>query len=217
MGVDGYISQEERDHQLGRLFGAEAMIKSAVLFSEDLMNDAWSQVLGLIFELALKKAWLREECGWVLYKSIQTLKAQTHGSQYAQVLVDKLAAIGLAKTPEGVAVWLGIQSTFRSTRLPASVWPHNSPLHRKAKVTLSRILKELTAARPLQAEANSKIAQNSTWSPNLHFAWDIVLTAILQLDAVNQVDSSQLITFEDFWTEAVDSTLLSISARTCSF
>ena len=180
-----------------------------MLFHAKSTEDAWSQILELIFGLAQKKAWLREECGWILYKSIQNLKVQVNGSTYAQTIIDKLIANGLAKCPEGVAIWLGIQSIFPGVSLPSSVWQHESPLYRKEKASLSKILKEASTTGPLQPEANSKIAQNSSWSPNLHFAWDVVLSAILLPDSTNQSKSLKLITFADFWTEAVDSELLS--------
>lgn len=194
---------------MGRLFGAEAFIESGVLFNAKTTKGAWSQILDLIFGLAQKKAWLREECGWILYRSIQSLKVQINGSIYAQSIIDNLVATGLAKTPEGVAIWLGIQSIIPGVSLPSSVWQRESPLHRKEKASLSKILKEASTAGPLQPEANSKIAQNSSWSPNLHFAWDVVLSAILLPDSLNQSKSLKLITFADFWTEAVDSELLS--------
>lgn len=193
------------------------MIKSGVLFSPDTKNDSWSHILDHVFELAKKKAWLREECGWILYKSIQNLKTKTHGEIYAQKLVDKFIENGLAKSPEGVATWLGIQSAFPTVSLPTSVWQHQNPLHRKEKVTLSKILKEASTAGAPQGEANGKVAQNSTWSPNLHFAWDVVLSSSLQPDIVTKAKNTEAIDFTDLWTEAVDSESLSFVIFACSF
>ena len=193
------------------------MIKSGVLFGSDTKNHAWSHILDHVFELAKKKAWLREECGWILYKSIQNLKTKTHGESYAQTLVNKFIENGLVKSPEGIATWLGIQSAFPTVSLPTSVWQNQNPLHRKEKVTLSKILKEASSAAAPQGETNSKIAQNSTWSPNLHFAWDVVLSSILQPDTVTKAKDTEAIDFTDFWTEAVDSELLSFVIRACSF
>ncbi|KAL8797744.1 MAG: hypothetical protein Q9195_000096 [Heterodermia aff. obscurata] len=211
--IGGKVSgQEERDHQLGRVFGIEAVIKSGVLFGPDTTNDSWSHILEHVFVLAKKKAWLREECGWILYKSIQNLKTKAHGEIYAQKLVDKFIENGLAKSPEGVATWLGIQSAFPAVSLPTSVWHHQNPLHRKEKATLSKILKDASAAGVPQGEANSKVTQNSTWSPNLHFAWDVVLSSIIQPDIVTKAKNTEAIEFIDFWIEAVDNGLFSSSA-----
>ena len=193
------------------------MIKSGVLFGPDTKNDSWSHILDYVFELAKKKAWLREECGWILYKSIQNLKTKTHGEKYVQTLVDKFIENGLAKSPEGIAAWLGIQSAFPTVSLPTSVWEHQNPLHRKEKATLSRILKEASTVGAPQGEADRKVAQNSTWSPNLHFAWDIILSSILQPDIVTKANNTEAIDFTDFWTEAVDSESLSFVVRACSF
>ena len=193
------------------------MIKSGVLFGPGANNSSWSHILDHVFELAKKKAWLREECGWILYKSIQNLKIKTHGEIYARKLVDKFIENDLAKSPEGVATWLGIQSTFPTVSLPTSVWQHQSPLHRKEKTTLSKILKEASTGGALQGEANSKVSQNSTWSPNLHFAWDVVLSCSLQPEIVSKRKFPEAIDFKDFWTEAVDSKSFSFVICACSF
>ena len=215
--ADEKVSQEERDHQLGRVFGIEAVIKSGLLFGPDKNNDSWSRILDHVFELAKKKAWLREECGWILYKSIRDLKTKTHAEIYAQKLVDKFIENDLAKSPEGVATWLEIQSVFPSVSLPTSVWHHQNPLHHREKGTLAKILKDASTGGVPQGEASSKVAQNSTWSPNLHFAWSIVLSSLLRPNIATKAKIKEAIKFTDFWTEAVDSELLSFVIRACSF
>ena len=207
--IDQHVSQEERDYQLGRVFGAEAVIKSGVPFKSSHATEAWSRVLDLVYELAQKKAWLREECGWILYKSIESLKAHDNGIIYAQILVDKLNAHGLAQTPEGIALWLGSQSTFPSVILPPSVWHKQNPLHRKEKAKLANTMKVASTMGPLQAETTSKIAKNTTWSPSLHFAWDVILASLIQQNHASQAETVKTTGFADFWTEAVDSELLS--------
>ena len=188
------------------------MIKSGILFDSSLPTEAWSQILDLVFELALKKAWLREECGWVIYKSIQNLKAYSNGIIYAQILVDKMTAYGLAKSPEGLAIWLGTLTMFPNVALPPSVWQHENPLHRKEKTALAKVLKEASTAEPVQAEANTKLAPKTTWSSNLHFAWDIVLASLLQKNGASPENPADSITFVDFWIEVVDSESLSLSS-----
>lgn len=145
-----------------------------------------------------------------MYKSIQNLKACSNGSIYARILVDKMIAYGLAKSPEGVALWLGIQTTFPSIALPPSVWQQENPLHRKEKTTLAKVLKEASTAGPPQAEADPTITKKTTWSSNLHFAWDIVLASLLQQDDANQGSWVNSISFADFWIEVVDSESLSL-------
>ena len=208
--IDQHVVQEERDYQLGRVFGTEAIIKSGIPFNSSHATEAWSRVLDLVYELAQKKGWLREECGWILYKSIGSLKAYDNGINYAQFLIDKLNAHGLAKSPEGIALWMGIQSTFPNVILPRSVWHKQDPLHRKEKATLSNIMKDASTVGPGQAEATSKIAKNTTWSSSLHFAWDIILASLIQQDHADQEKSVKTTSFRDFWTEAVDSELLSL-------
>jgi len=189
--------QEERDYHLGRLFGAEAIIKSGVLFSSKSPDELWEQLLDLVFDLAKKKSWLREECGWVLYAALKGLS--TMMADYAQVLVDKLHSSGLTKTPEGVALWVLIQSAYPSVRLPKHVWRHGNPLNRKEKASLARILKETSSKDDLK-DSNQKDTQRGTWLHKLHFAWEVVFEALLT------AGSTQL-TFSELWTEAVDSKL----------
>ena len=160
--------------------------------------------------MAQKKGWLREECGWILYKSVEILKAYDNGITYAQILIDKLNAHGLSKTPEGIALWLGIQSTFPSVVLPPSVWHKEDPLHRKEKATLANTMKDVSTIGPLQAETKSKIAKNTTWSSSLHFAWDVILASLIEQAHANQEDPAKTTNFAEFWTEAVDSELLSL-------
>lgn len=189
--------QEERDYHLGRLFGAEAIIKSGVLFSSKSPNEYSEQLLDLIFDLAKKKSWLREECGWVLYAALKGPSTMT--ADHAQVFIDKLHSSGLTKTPEGVALWVLIQSAYPNVRLPKHVWHHGDPLNRKEKASLARILKE-TSSKDDRKDSNQKDAQRGTWFHKLHFAWEVVFKAILTAE-------SKRLTFSELWIEAVDSKL----------
>ena len=208
--ADDLFLQEERDHQLGRVFGAEAVIKAGVPFGSGLNTHAWEEILDLIFELARNKAWIREQCGWILYNAIQCLNEQSNGTIYAEVLTQRLVAVDLARSLEGIAIWLGVQLTFPGANLPPQVWRQENPLHRKEISTLARILKESSGAQPLQAEPNNKVAPNTAWSPNLHFAWDVIMASIFKRKDLDHGKFSHSIRFEDFWGQAVNGAWLSI-------
>ena len=187
--------QEDRDHNFGRVFGAEAVIKSNVLFANPAQIADWEHLLRLIFEAVKKKAWLSEECGWILYDALQTLKSRASGSAYAQKLIDLLVENDFAKTPEGVALWIAAKRNFTEVNLPKHVWHRRDPLNRKERKTLASILKE-TGADTSDNEA-SKVPQKGNWFPKLHVAWQVVF------EAVGDPDSGR-IKFSELWQEAVD-------------
>ncbi|MCJ1249248.1 DNA-directed DNA polymerase [Trapelia coarctata] len=201
--ISGHVSgQEERDYYLGRLFGAEAIVKSGVLFSLKSPGSHWDQLLDLIFDLAKKKSWLRKECGWVLYTALKSQSTMT--AEYAQVAIDKLHSSTLARTPEGVALWVLIQSAYPDVQLPKHVWHHGNPLHRKEKAPLAKILKE-TSSKDDPKEPTQKDAERGTWFHKLHFAWEVVFGALLKA-------RSKQLTFAELWTEAIDNGLFSSTA-----
>ncbi|KAL8941685.1 MAG: hypothetical protein Q9216_002098 [Gyalolechia sp. 2 TL-2023] len=204
--------QEERDHQFGRLFGAEAFIKSGVLFQPHASPDIWFLVLDIIYEIAKKKPWLREECGWVLYGTSQTLKDGHHDIQLVQAIIDKLCENALAKTPEGIAIWLRIQADFPNVHFPAGVWRHENPLHRKEAPKLARILKEASPAEGTD-EVNGAVSQKGNWTSKIHFAWNVIFAKLADDDIVNgSQKKSSTMSFGEFWHQAVDESLFASSS-----
>ncbi|KAI4093377.1 MAG: hypothetical protein LQ344_002965 [Seirophora lacunosa] len=208
--ASGNISgQEERDHQFGRLFGAEAFIKSGILFEPDASADAWLRILDIIYEIAKQKPWLREECGWILFGACQTLKEGDHDHTFIQALLDKLCHSGMAKTPEGVAIWLNIRAGLPEIQLPDGIWRHGNPLHRKEKSQLAEILKEASVGRQSD-ETTAQIAQKGNWTSRIHFAWIVVLDELAGNAAVGK--RSKTVGFEEFWREAIDDHLFAASS-----
>ena len=198
--------QEERDHQFGRLFGAESIIKSGILFQSNTGLEAWSNILDIVYDLAKKKPWLREECGFVLFNSVESLKGKD--LKYAQLMIDKLLANGLSKTPQGVAIWVVIQAAFPLIDMPNGVWHHGDPLNRKECSRLIKILLEAPAASSVRDGPESETATKGTWATKISFAWDVVLAELLdvQLRAPQKkAKSAKRTKFAEFWEECVDS------------
>jgi DNA polymerase phi len=196
--------QENRDHHFGRLFGAEAIIKSSILF-QDSEFEQWSRVLSLIFDLGKKKPWLREECGWILYRAIYELASQKIHAKYAESIVEGICSNELAKTPEGVAVWLAVKDLVPTATLPSNVWKYNDPLDRHDRKTLSKVMKESSAAD--ETAETEGLAKNSSgvWNSKLHFAWDAVLARLYESEATDKKSKGPRLNFSDFWVEVVDS------------
>lgn len=210
----GNVSRQEiRDHNFGRLFGAEAIIHSGVLFTSGVSGECWAQIVDMICELAKKKPQLREECGWVLYRAVKDLGVQTNHHQHIEYILGSLHSNGLTKTPEGVAIWLASQSTLQ-IQLPPSVWEHDDPLHRDEKSTIVKIITETFGPGSSEKEDDAATGKKRNWSPKLHFAWDVVLSTLIReqhLEAQQKTNSERL-SLKIFWDEVVDNSLFSTVA-----
>jgi DNA polymerase phi len=214
------LRQEQRDRHFGRLFGAEAIIKSSILFQPEVPSKEWSKLLTLIVDLAKKKPWLREECGWVIYRGIYDLAAQKADAKFVETAVDYVCSNDLARTPEGVAVWLAAKDLFPNANLPKNVWKHDDPLDAREKGVLSKAMKESYTAEDDESSKEGSSAKNpsAVWNSKLHFAWDAVLTRIYEDKSTrgkskDKPSKSSRISFVDFWIEIVDSEYYSTKLR----
>ena len=180
-------------------------MKSRILLEPSISIDIWGQLLDLVYDLAKKKPWLREECGFILFTSVQML--QERDLKHAQLILDKLHENGLLKTSEGVAIWIALQSKFSSLRFPREVWHREDPMNHKEMTVLAKILKEA----PVKEDANGQVdfnnLQKGAWSSKLHFAWDVILTKLLNTDlSIHSKGSkkSKRVDFAAFWERCVD-------------
>ncbi|KAJ5662708.1 hypothetical protein N7462_011634 [Penicillium macrosclerotiorum] len=205
--------QEQRDHHFGRLFGAEALIKSSILFQSSVPFSEWTKVLDLVFELAQKKPWLREECGWILYRCVYDLSAREMDIKFVDATIERLCSHDLARSPEGVAVWLAVKDMFPKANFPGKVWKHDDPLDTKERHSLAKIMKESSAE---QNDGESKAKSSGVWNSKLHFAWDAVLSRTSDeskdKNSKSKSSKSTRLTFVDFWTEVVDNGLFASSS-----
>ena len=144
----------------------------------------------------------------MLYQAIDTV---VDGEEYVQLLLDKVSQHGLAKTPEGVAVWLHVQSTSVSVRLPEGIWHKNDPLHRKEKIALAKILRGASATKPVEQADIDTVSHKGNVSSDLHFAWDVVVATLSRqpdLDVSKHKKNASRLTFQEFWNEAVDGMII---------
>ncbi|KAJ5605804.1 hypothetical protein N7510_008585 [Penicillium lagena] len=204
----GESGQEQRDHHFGRLFGAEAIIKSAVLFQPSVPFTEWTKVLDLIFELAQRKPWIREECGWIIYRCVYDLSAREVDGKFVEAALERLCSHDLARSPEGIAIWLAAKDMFPNANFPSKVWKHDDPLDTKERNNLSKIMKESSSGES-EGESKANNAKSSgVWNSKLHFAWDAVLSRASDASSSKSKHSkSSRLSFVDFWTEAVDNGL----------
>ncbi|PGH31412.1 DNA polymerase phi subunit [[Emmonsia] crescens] len=210
--------QEERDHHFGRLFGAEAIIKSFVLFQPQAPFEDWIKILTTLFDLAKKKPWLREECGWIIFCSLRDIQTHKFDVKYAEAALDSLCQNGLAKTPEGVAIWTAAKDLFPTMKFPEGVWQHGGPLHVREKATLAKIMKETSESQPEPGKENGKAQSSGVWNPKLHFAWDSVLQKLYAQSPEKNGSSKDKdskatqASFTDIWTEVVDNGLFAAAS-----
>lgn len=189
---DGDLSgQEEKDHALGLLFGLESFVGAKILFGDD---GKWHVILLKFLELAKKKPWTREQCGWVINGAL----SQMDQSQ-AEFTMEQLHSAGLALSPEGVGIWITARNRFPDMKFPSKPWGSSgNPLeHLK---TLGKALKESSSEEGSGKTQQAK--QTGNWNAKLHFVWDIVLGqyAAAMKAKTHGIKSE----FENFWKVAVD-------------
>lgn len=209
--------QDERDHYFGRLFGAEAIIKSNILVKQqDLLQ--WKRLLDLICGIANKKPWLKQECGWILYGCILTFASSEMSvpDDFALDVVEKLTAHKLIRTPEGLAIWLEVSQAFPDAKLPKDVWKHRDPLSKKDITLLADVLKD-AKTRSNSDEDEHKSQGRAVWSAQLHFAWGVVLARLYSLSGYtlngelnrnHPKKDHKTIDLSSFWTNAVEGKLM---------
>lgn len=183
------------------------MIKSGILFEAHVDPVLWAQIVDLIVDLAKRKSWLREECGWILYQAIQGSSAGHLSSQHVQTIVNRMSENGLMASPEGVAICIAILENHSAVKFPSKLWRHDNPLHRKEKARLAKIMKEAPASNNDQCGHEGKTSQKGTWSSKLHFAWEVILNRLLKslsTDGKSVTKSKHELSFPDFWDECVD-------------
>ncbi|EEP76229.1 conserved hypothetical protein [Uncinocarpus reesii 1704] len=205
--------QEERDHYFGRLFGAEAILKSAILLQEGVIFDNWKKLLSLVFDLATKKPWLREECGYIIYCAVRDIAVKAADVKYINTVIGALAENGLAKTPEGVAIWLAAKESALPVSFVPGIWQDGNPLHSKERTTLAKIMKESSDPHSDGDGENGAAAKSRVWNPKLHFAWEPILAKLYAPFQAKAGDKApKQISFADFWTEVVDNGLFAAAS-----
>lgn len=178
--------QEERDHFFGQVFGLMAFAQAGILFRD---ISRWNTVLDLLLKLAAKKVWLRSQCGWVIVQAIDQMS-----KKQAEATLEKITEANLAKTPEGVAVWLVALTRFPDLK----VKPWHDPLSKKSFGDLAAVLREsfqdFSKDQPERGQKNKQ----ASWTAQLHYVWDILLAHYLK------EGESKAEEFQQFWARVVD-------------
>ncbi|KAJ9648911.1 DNA-directed DNA polymerase [Coniosporium tulheliwenetii] len=206
--------QEKRDHIFGRLFAWQAVLRSSISVQSSAPEGKWINVLDLIGNLALFTPWLREECGKILYEFAESLNADEHGQRRARDLMHALKTNKLEKTPEGVAVWLSVRNRLPDSVLPEDVWHKKDPLCTKERRSLAKVMKgDLTSATD-HDDGEKKPVKSGASQSHLHFAWLVVINAVIQKYSKHKGGSAStdVSEFSKFWDVVIDDNLFSSTA-----
>lgn len=191
---------------MGRLFGAEALLNSAIFLKQG-EESGLEKLLDLICALAKKKPWLRQECGWMLYRCI-VKPPSTLSPVIAETILNSLLQYKLIRTPEGIAIWLAIKNRFPDLHFLKELWKHNDPLNKKDKILLAKAIKDTQPVRDDEKDRERAHA-NSVWNAQLHFVWDVVLNEFYStISELHQPKKVNRLSFESFWAEVVDGRLI---------
>lgn len=190
--------QEERDLYYGQLFGLQCFIESKVLFGD---NDRWSQVMGLLLELANKKVWLRSQCVWLILETLPQM-----GEAKAIETIQQLIKIGLGKTAEGVGLWLRATTCYPEIKMPSKPWSH--PLATKSLPELANVLKDNVKQDDGAKDAVVIKAKSGSWNAQLHFVWDLILAYYIERCQTSKTNDAG--DFKLFWSTVIDGKLFPV-------
>jgi DNA polymerase phi len=211
LGVLLTLRQERRDHLIGKLFAYKAIIQSAILIEPELFLEGWNELLDRIYGMAHDVPWLREECGLILVQTIESLGSKANLEPCAQGLVQRLVTSNLVNTPEGVAIWLALRASNYEGVLPTNIWIDNDPLSKKERTRLAKVLRENYQGGSVNGK--SEDVKSAAAHANPSFAWDVLLSKVLEMDENKKNDrtDSDKSEFARFWLDTVDGTFVCIS------
>ena len=172
--------------------------------------------------LAKKKAWLREQCGFILYQCIMTVQSEANNTPYTQAILDRLHSHKLFKTPEGIAIWIAADLRKDSVQFPKGVWHDDNPLDRQEVSKFATIMKESFQQQEIgKGEGlvpDIAVSQKGSWNANLNFAWSVIIEAV-RLNTINDRSKGVAtcnVLFQEFWSECVDSKLTEPEVVACT-
>ncbi|CAK7209877.1 DNA-directed DNA polymerase [Sporothrix bragantina] len=193
--------QEERDHYWGQLFGLQSFVESGILFAagDEGRVSRWDTLLGHLLQLGHKKVWLRSQACFVVVQAIARGRLPDEATVAAtlQKVASDMEGTGtsssLAKTPEGLGMWLAAMARFPKMVLPA---PWAAPLAPGSHKDVVAVLKSGSID-----DNEAKGVKQGNASAQLHFVWDLLLGALLLGKSSDQDDAKR---FDSFWVAVVD-------------
>ncbi|ORY76630.1 DNA polymerase V [Protomyces lactucae-debilis] len=223
--VGNVKGQETRDYQFGRLFGLQAIVTSGMLVRKETSKEQIRDLVGMLFELSLSKGWLRESCASVIIQVLDMMDATAANQGKAQGKLSKslaklprktaemvhemLESSHMEKTMEGLALHLTC-TRLGSKKALGGTWKNDNLLASENLPAIASIMLEQSVTDKADAaEETDDVKATGTWKPKLHFAWVVLLKAIIRADASAETET---ITLARFWRQLVDEAMFSQSA-----
>lgn len=154
---------------------------------------------------------LRKDFGAVLYESFPLMTTiKDVDASYASVVLQKLHSANLARTAEGLAIWLTATQSFPDLSPPKGVWHHHDPLNSKERAAVAKILRDNSDTETADAPQSARTSGASQSMPS--YAWTPVLRELYK----RYLSSGKASEFDKFWTEAVDS-MQSCTTKHCIY
>lgn len=143
----------------------------------------------------------------MLCEAIGSLKNSDRKDAFVQSLLQQLASSGLAKTPEGVAIWLTASAACGTSILPDGVWKQNDPMSTKERQNLVKILKGSDVDETGEHDGDQK-SQTGYAMPLASFAWDVVLNSAIAKSQPGENSIVPSTDFSKFWLDVIDGKLV---------
>lgn len=151
----------------------------------------------MVFDLARRKPWLSEQCGWAVYETLQASPSAPSGMLFAETVIDRMCHAKMASSPEGVAIWLGVRSLYPDVTLPKQPWHRRDPLHVENVALLAKIMREAAGSGP---EAHRDEARGrGMWNPRPNFSWGVIFRHLY-----SDPPDKRRLSFKAFWVSVVD-------------
>lgn len=204
----GTSGQDERDHYFGRLLACKAIFETEMLAKSGLGPDsAWSRLFGIICSLMAQKPWLRSEgaaviCSAIFQATTIAVYSSSDRSEAVSQAFKHLKEHKLARTIDGVGIWLHLQENVPGAKLPHDVWASDDPLSVKELPSLKKALLDSQSS----ADDGQDLLGTSVWSQKPHDAWKLVLRRL------GRGRSKAQVPLADFWQRVVDDGLFNPSA-----
>lgn len=168
------------------------LLESEVLFRQSTSSDAITRTITGLFELALKKTWLREPASKAVCSLIISLPRFQNPQDVCKTIQLKLDESGLLQSQDGAAILLVLHSLPKELRPTTNkTWLHADPLHTSNLPLLTKVLKE----SPSEADT---IKHTGNFKGEVHFIWMFILRRYLE-------QSKDIVPFEKLWKTVVES------------
>lgn len=173
------------DQALGRLLGLRCFVQPEIL-SKDAQR--WKELLPLLLELATKNSELQLACGSIIADAVGALNEND-----ATFTTNAVAESSVAKTPEGLAIW--VAALRQHPDLKSKTW--KKPVSAKSLSGLPTILKE-SATKVLNENQAGNDNGKATWTSPLHFVWGKLAAYF------GKVGDGAIKDFTSLWTPVVE-------------